>query len=155
MCSNYQNSNSSFLCPPLKNQSVCRSVCRPSDVRSISFDVQSFWNLQRGGGIWYLCFFIYYLFIFSKCCSKQSYTRGYQKVRRLMQWNQSYANRFWGNLKQQMLYQLWKFTLVTLIINHFIIKYILYGMVTRRNLRWVFSFSYIQAKPRNNENVTM
>ena len=40
---------------------------------------------------------------------------------------------FVGNTKQQMFYQLWKFKLDTLIINHFIIKYILYGMVTRRS----------------------
>ena len=44
---------------------------------------------------------------------------------------------FVGNIKQQMFYQLWKFKLDTLIINHFIIKYILYGMVTRRSLRQV------------------
>ena len=44
---------------------------------------------------------------------------------------------FVGNIKQQMFYQLWKFMLDTLIINHFIIKYILYGMVTRRSLRRV------------------
>ena len=40
-------------------------------------------------------------------------------------------------MKQQMFYQLWKFKLDTLIINHFIIKYNLYGMVTRRSLRRV------------------
>ena len=59
--------------------------------------------------------------------AKILFTRGYQKVRRLMQWNQyflSYAYRFVGNLKQQMFYQLWKYKLETLIINHFIIKYI-------------------------------
>ena len=44
---------------------------------------------------------------------------------------------FVGNIKQQKFYQFWKFKLDTLIINHFIIKYILYGMVTRRSLRWV------------------
>ena len=44
---------------------------------------------------------------------------------------------FVGNIKQQMFYQLWKFKLDTLIINHFIIKYNLYGMVTRRSLRRV------------------
>ena len=43
---------------------------------------------------------------------------------------------FVGNIKQQMFYQLWKFKLDTLIINHFISKYILYGMATRRSLRW-------------------
>ena len=32
-------------------------------------------------------------------------------------------------MKQQMFCQMWKFQLDTLIINHFIIKYILYGMV--------------------------
>ena len=42
-----------------------------------------------------------------------------------------------GNIKQQMFYQLWKLKLDTLIIIHFIIKYILYGMVTRRSLRSV------------------
>ena len=44
---------------------------------------------------------------------------------------------FVGNIKQQMFYQLWKFNLDTLIINHFIIENNLYGMVTRRSLRWV------------------
>ena len=44
---------------------------------------------------------------------------------------------FVGNKKQQMFYQLWKFKVDMLIIYHFIIKYILYGMVTRRSLRWV------------------
>ena len=44
---------------------------------------------------------------------------------------------FVGNIKQQMFHQLWKFKLDTLIINHFIIKYILYGIVTRRSLRRV------------------
>ena len=50
-------------------------------------------------------------------------TRGYNKVRRLMQWNKKK-------------YQLWIFKLDTLITNHFIIKYILYGMIIRRSLRW-------------------
>ena len=61
---------------------------------------------------------------------EQPSTRGYQKVRRLMQWNQyflSYAYRFCREYKKQLFYQLWKFKLDTLIINHFIIKYILYG----------------------------
>ena len=40
-----------------------------------------------------------------------------------------------GDIKQHMFYQLYKFKLDTLIINHFIIKYIAYGMVTRRILR--------------------
>ena len=44
---------------------------------------------------------------------------------------------FVGNKKQQMFYQLWKSKLDTLIINNVIIKYILYGMVTRYSLRWV------------------
>ena len=44
---------------------------------------------------------------------------------------------FVGNIKHQMFIQLWEFKIDTLIINHFIIKYILYGMVTRRSLRWV------------------
>ena len=44
---------------------------------------------------------------------------------------------FVGNIKQEMFYQFWKFKLDTLINNHFLIKYILYGMVTRRSLRWV------------------
>ena len=42
---------------------------------------------------------------------------------------------FVGNIKQ-LFYQLWKFKLHTLIIDHFVIKYILYSMVTRRSLRW-------------------
>ena len=44
---------------------------------------------------------------------------------------------FVGNIKQQMFYQLWKFKVDTLIINHFIIENNLYGMVVRRSLRWV------------------
>ena len=44
---------------------------------------------------------------------------------------------FVGNLKQQMFYQFWKVKHDTLIINQFIIKYILYGMATRRSLCWV------------------
>ena len=36
-----------------------------------------------------------------------------------------------------MFYQFWKFKRDTLIFNHFIINYILYGMVTRRSLRRV------------------
>ena len=44
---------------------------------------------------------------------------------------------FVGDIKQQMFYQFWKFKLDTLIINHFIIEYNLYDMVTPRILRWV------------------
>ena len=44
---------------------------------------------------------------------------------------------FVGNIKQQMFYQLWKFKVDTLIINHFIIENNSYGMVNRRSLRWV------------------
>ena len=44
---------------------------------------------------------------------------------------------FVGDIKQQMFYQFWKFKLHTLIVNHFIIENNLYGMVTRRCLRWV------------------
>ena len=67
--------------------------------------------------------------------SNHNTTRGYQKVRRLMRWNQYFD--FLGNIIKQMFYQLWKFELYTLIINHFITKNNLYGMVTRRSLRWV------------------
>ena len=42
-----------------------------------------------------------------------------------------------GDIKQQMFYKFWKFKLDTLIINHFIIEYNLYDMVTPRSLRWV------------------
>ena len=38
-----------------------------------------------------------------------------------------------GDIKQQKFHQLWKFKLDTLIINHFIIKHILYDMVTRQS----------------------
>ena len=38
-------------------------------------------------------------------------------------------------MKQHMFFQLWKFKLDTLLINHFIIENNLYGIVTRRNLR--------------------
>ena len=62
-------------------------------------------------------------------------TRGYQKVRRLMQW--AMHTKFVENIKQQMFNQLWKFKLDTLTNHHFIIKYILYGMVTLRSLCWV------------------
>ena len=41
---------------------------------------------------------------------------------------------FIGDIKQQMFYQLSKFKLDTLIINHFIIENNLYGIVTRRSL---------------------
>ena len=44
---------------------------------------------------------------------------------------------FVGNIKQHICYQLWKFKLDTLIIIHFIIENNLYGMLTRRSLRWV------------------
>ena len=44
---------------------------------------------------------------------------------------------FVGDIKQERFYRLWKYKQDTLIINHFIIKYILYGMVTRRSLRGV------------------
>ena len=37
---------------------------------------------------------------------------------------------FVGDIKQQMFYQLWKFKLDTLINNYFIIKKIVYGIVT-------------------------
>ena len=42
---------------------------------------------------------------------------------------------FVGDIKQQILYQLGKFKLYTLIINHFINESNLYVMVTRRSLR--------------------
>ena len=53
------------------------------------------------------------------------------------QFNTSKAmlTNFLGNIKQQIFYQLWKFKLVTLIINHFIITNNLYGMATWRHLR--------------------
>ena len=44
---------------------------------------------------------------------------------------------FVGNIKQQMFYQLWKFKLDTLLINHLIMENNLYGMVTQRSLRRV------------------
>ena len=44
---------------------------------------------------------------------------------------------FIGDIKQHIFYQLWKCKLDMLIIDNFINKYILYGMVTRRSLRWV------------------
>ena len=56
---------------------------------------------------------------------------------------------FVGNIKQQMFYHLWKFKLDTLIINHYIIKYILYGMVTWRSLRrvpWRSTTSFFKKK---------
>ena len=80
------------------------------------------------------CFHSFYSF------SKQMWhTRDYQNVRRLMQWNQfllSDAYKFCSEYRPTNFYQLWKNKLNTLIINNFIIKYILYGMVTRRSLRW-------------------
>ena len=80
------------------------------------------------------CFHSFYSF------SKQMWhTRDYQKVRRLMQWNQfllSDAYKFCREYKTTNFYQMWKNKLNTLIINKFIIKYILYGMVTRPSLRW-------------------
>ena len=48
---------------------------------------------------------------------------------------------FVGDIKQQMFYKFWKFKLETLIINHFIIEYNLYDMVTPRSLRWVLWLS--------------
>ena len=48
---------------------------------------------------------------------------------------------FVGDIKQQMFYQFWKIKLDTLMINHFIIEKNLYGMVTRRSLRWVLWLS--------------
>ena len=44
---------------------------------------------------------------------------------------------FVRGIEQQMFYQLWKFKLDTLMIDYFIIENNLYGMVTRRNLRWL------------------
>ena len=44
---------------------------------------------------------------------------------------------FRGNIKQQMFYQLWKVKSYSLIINHFITKNNLYGLVTRRCLHSV------------------
>ena len=71
---------------------------------------------------------------------KKKNTRGYQKVRRLMQWNQyflSYANRFYREYKTTNVLLVVKVYVRYVLINHFIIKYILYGMVTRRSLFWV------------------
>ena len=76
--------------------------------------------------------FWYFLFFLIKHC-----TRGYQKGLSLMQWNQYLLSYAVENIKQKMFYQLWKLDKNTLIINHFIIKYILHGMVTRSIQRGV------------------
>ena len=63
-------------------------------------------------------------------------TKGYQKLRRLVRWYLyllSYAYNFCKENKTTMFYWLWKLKSNTLINNHFIIKYKVYGMVTRRN----------------------
>ena len=73
--------------------------------------------------------------IYCKSISWRS-TRGYQKVRRMMRWNQyllNYAYKFCREYKTTYILSVVK----TLIINHFIIENNLYGMVTRRSLRWV------------------
>ena len=66
------------------------------------------------------------------------YTRGYQKfVDRCDEINSflSYAYKFCRKHKTtNIIFQLWTCKLDMLIIIHFIIKYNLYGMVTRRNL---------------------
>ena len=52
-------------------------------------------------------------------------TRGYQKVRRLIRLNQHliwYAYKLYRGYKTTMIYQLCKFKLDTLMINHFIIE---------------------------------
>ena len=41
-----------------------------------------------------------------------------------------------------MFYQLWKFKLDPLLINHLITENNLYGMVTRRSLRYIYFFIY-------------
>ena len=50
---------------------------------------------------------------------------------------------FLGYIKQQMFYQLSKFKLDTLIINHFINENNLYGMVTRNDFNSFPSYTYI------------
>ena len=67
-------------------------------------------------------------------------TKGYQKLRRLVRWYLyllSYAYNFCKENKTTMFYWLWKLKSNTLINNHFIIKYKVYGMVTRRNRRLI------------------
>ena len=46
-------------------------------------------------------------------------------------------SNFLGDIKQQMFLKLWKFKPNTFMINYFIIKYKLHGMVTQSSNRWV------------------
>ena len=58
------------------------------------------------------------------------FTRGYEKVRRLMQWNRnllSYAYKFCREYKTTNVLSAVKIYVRYVEVNHFIIKYILYG----------------------------